>query len=43
MICENEAALRLYTKSGFQIEGVRRNSIFADGRHLDEYYMAKLG
>ena len=42
VICENEAALRLYTKSGFQIEGVRRNSIFADGRHLDEYYMAKL-
>lgn len=43
VICENEAALRLYTKSGFQIEGVRRNSIFADGRYLDEYYMAKLG
>ena len=42
VICENEAAKRLYLKSGFQIEGVKRNSVCVDGRYLDEYYMAKI-
>ena len=40
--CHNEAARRLYQKSGFQIEGVRQKSMLVDGRFIDEYYMAKL-
>lgn len=42
VICENEAAKRLYTKSGFQIEGIKRNSVCVDGKYLDEYYMARI-
>lgn len=42
VICENEAAKHLYLKSGFEIEGTKRQSICLDGRYLDEYYMAKL-
>ena len=41
VICENEAAKRLYTSSGFQIEGIRRKSVCVDGEYLDEYYMAE--
>jgi hypothetical protein len=32
----------LYTKRGFEIEGVRRRSINLDGKLLDELCMAKL-
>lgn len=42
VICENEVAKRLYTNSGFQIEGIKRNSVCVDGKYLDEYYMAKI-
>lgn len=42
VICENEAAKRLYTNSGFQIEGIKRKSVCVDGKYLDEYYMAKV-
>lgn len=42
VICENEAAKRLYTNSGFEIEGVKRKSVCVDGVYLDEYYMAKI-
>jgi RimJ/RimL family protein N-acetyltransferase len=38
----NEAAIGLYTKMGFQIEGTKRNSLFVDGAYIDEYYMGKL-
>lgn len=38
----NEAAKRLYEKSGFAVEGVRRSSMCVNGRYIDEYYMAKL-
>lgn len=40
VICENEAAKHLYTKSGFEIEGIKRKSVCVDGTYLDEYYMA---
>ena len=40
--CANSAALRLYEKSGFAIEGVRRGSMLVDGALVDEYYMAKV-
>ena len=42
VICENSVAQRLYAKSGFEIEGVKRKSVCVDGKYLDEYYMAKL-
>lgn len=42
VICENEVARHLYEKSGFEIEGVKRNSVFIDGKYMDEFYMAKI-
>ena len=40
--CSNEAAIHLYKKSGFTVEGTRRSSMCVNGRYVDEYYMAKL-
>ena len=42
VLCGNEPAVRLYLKSGFRIEGVRRKSIRRNGVDADEYYMARL-
>lgn len=42
VVCENERAKHLYEKSGFVIEGIKRNSVYVDGRYMDEYYMGKL-
>ena len=42
VICENEAAKHLYEKRGFVVEGIKRNSVFVDGKYMDEFYMAKL-
>jgi RimJ/RimL family protein N-acetyltransferase len=39
---ENEAGIGLYQKMGFEIEGRKRDSLYIDGRYVDEYYMAKL-
>lgn len=38
----NTAAKHLYEKSGFEVEGIRKNSMRVDGQFVDEYYMAKL-
>ncbi|WP_057742941.1 GNAT family N-acetyltransferase [Liquorilactobacillus capillatus] len=38
----NTPAQHLYTSSGFTIEGVRKNSMFVDGKYINEYYMAKI-
>ncbi|MBM7602445.1 RimJ/RimL family protein N-acetyltransferase [Metabacillus crassostreae] len=38
----NEAALSLYKRQGFEIEGTKRNSLFIEGKYVDEYYMSKL-
>ncbi|MFG6119754.1 MULTISPECIES: GNAT family N-acetyltransferase [Thalassobacillus] len=38
----NEGGLGLYKKSGFEIEGVKRNSLYINQRYVDEYFMAKL-
>jgi RimJ/RimL family protein N-acetyltransferase len=38
----NEAAVRLYTKMGYAIEGRRRQPLLVDGLYVDEHYMAKL-
>ena len=40
--CHNEAAKHLYEKTGFTVEGIRKNSMCVNGRYIDEYYMAKL-
>jgi RimJ/RimL family protein N-acetyltransferase len=38
----NERAISLYKKVGFEIEGIKRHSLFINGNYIDEYYMAKL-
>jgi RimJ/RimL family protein N-acetyltransferase len=35
-------AKHLYEKSGFVVEGIKKNAMFVDGEYVDEYYMAKL-
>jgi len=41
-VTENKAGIALYKKSGFEIEGTKRNSLMIHGKPFDEYYMAKL-
>ncbi|UII57613.1 GNAT family N-acetyltransferase [Cytobacillus spongiae] len=42
VVTENQAGVALYKKSGFEIEGTKRNSLVINGRTFDEYYMGKL-
>ena len=42
VVCNNEVALNLYKKNGFEIEGTKRKSMYIDGEYVDEYYMAKI-
>lgn len=42
VMCHNERAVHLYQKMGFEIEGVKRDSLQVDGRYVDEYYMARI-
>lgn len=42
VIAENEPAVALYQKMGFEIEGVKRDSLFINDGYVDEYYMSKL-
>lgn len=39
---DNEPALKLYKKFGFEIEGTLRKSVFRDGEYVDTYTMARL-
>jgi putative acetyltransferase len=39
---DNAAALALYRKFGFVIEGTHRDHAFRDGRYVDAYSMARL-
>jgi len=39
---DNAAALALYRKMGFEIEGTKRHAYFIKGSYFDGYYMAKL-
>lgn len=38
----NSPAIALYKKMGYEIEGLKRDSIWMDGRFANELYMAKL-
>ncbi|MEG0259415.1 MAG: GNAT family N-acetyltransferase [Lysinibacillus sp.] len=42
VITTNEAAVNLYKKIGFEIEGIKRDSLLIDGEYVDEYYMSIL-
>ncbi len=42
VMAHNERGKALYTKMGFAVEGVRRESLCVDGAWVDEIYMAKL-
>jgi RimJ/RimL family protein N-acetyltransferase len=42
VMAHNKAALALYHKAGFEIEGTKKDALFVNGVYVDEYYMAKL-
>jgi ribosomal protein S18 acetylase RimI-like enzyme len=42
VVTQNDAGIALYKKSGFEIEGTKRNSLMIDRTPLNEYYMSKL-
>lgn len=42
VVVENESAVSLYKKMGFEIEGVKRNSLKILGEYVDEFYMSKI-
>ena len=42
VMADNLRALGLYLRSGFQVEGLRRQAIVRDGAPVDEYYMGRL-
>lgn len=39
---DNEAALALYRKHGFEVEGRQRRAAFRDGAYVDVIQMARL-
>ncbi len=41
VMTHNQAAVALYQKRGFAIEGTLRRTMFIDGDYIDEYVMAK--
>ena len=38
----NVGAKKLYEKSGFVMEGIKKDSMYVEGEYIDEYYMAKI-
>ena len=42
VMCPNSMAKQLYEKNVFEVEGTKRNSIFMNGKYIDEYYMSKI-
>jgi RimJ/RimL family protein N-acetyltransferase len=42
VVVNNQRAVSLYRKMGFEQEGIKRHSLLINGKYVDEYYMAKL-
>ena len=42
VMSHNERAISLYQKMGYQTEGIKRDSLWVNGKYVDEYYMAKI-
>ena len=40
--CENKLAIRLYEKSGFTIEGIKKKTMYVNEKYIDEYMMSKI-
>ncbi len=38
----NERAKGLYKKMGFEVEGIKKDSLFIDGKYVNEIYMGKI-
>lgn len=38
----NVRAVALYKKMGFEIEGIKRDSLYLNGKFVDEYYMGRI-
>lgn len=38
----NEAGVHLYKKMGFEVEGIKKDSMKVNGTYVDEYYMSKI-
>ena len=38
----NKSAINLYEKSGFVIEGIKKNTMLVNGVYIDEYIMSKI-
>ncbi len=39
---DNQKAVSLYQKFGFEIEGIKKCSLFTNNSYIDEYYMSKI-
>lgn len=39
---DNECAMHLYEKMGFEVEGLRRKAVVRNGRYIDEYLMGRI-
>jgi ribosomal protein S18 acetylase RimI-like enzyme len=42
VMTDNQRALSLYVRSGFEVEGLRRQALDRSGTVVDEYYMGRL-
>ncbi|WP_025026937.1 GNAT family N-acetyltransferase [Caldalkalibacillus mannanilyticus] len=42
VMAHNEAAISLYRKRGFEVEGTKKHSLLVKGTYIDELYMSKL-
>ncbi|AIQ47488.1 GCN5 family acetyltransferase [Paenibacillus sp. FSL R7-0273] len=42
VMAHNERGIALYKKCGFEIEGMKKKSLYIDGEWIDEYYMGKI-
>lgn len=42
VMTHNDRAVSLYTKRGFEIEGIKKKSLMVSGDWVDEYYMSRI-